>query len=198
MAAGQAHQGVTAPGGRVPPESRPWRDQPPAGAGPQTSEAAVGGRRAETRPGIKIPEGNPPLALDGYCPVQLREKERWVQGNPRWGARHEGRTYLFAGPEEQAKFLENPSFYAPAISGNDVVLAVDHGQMVAGDRRYGGWFRGQMYLFSSETSFQRFEVDPHRYAAAVESSARAVATRGRPPAGSRGGDPQNRPDYRRY
>ena len=62
---------------------------------------------ASAAPPAAVPEqpGNPPLGLDGFCPVQLTEKGVWSQGNRRWGAIHRGRTYLFAGPEEQRRFL---------------------------------------------------------------------------------------------
>ena len=118
---------------------------------------------------VRIPEGNPPLALDGFCPVQLKEKERWVPGDVRWGARHEGRTYLFSGPEEQKRFFEHPEIYAPVMSGIDVVLAVEQGQSIPGRREFGGWYKGKMYLFSSEECYQRFAANPQRYTAAMAS-----------------------------
>lgn len=122
-----------------------------------------GGRRSTTRPEIDIPPGNPPLALDGYCPVSLTEKHRWVLGNKRWGVRHEGRTYLFAGPEEQQKFLVDPDRYAPILAGCDVVQLVENSQVAEGRREYGAWFGGRVYLFGSEETFQRFSADPYRY-----------------------------------
>ncbi len=122
-------------------------------------EAVAEGRA----PAIEIPPGNPPLALEGYCPVNLAEKERWVLGNRRWGARHEGRTYLFAGPEEQQKFLADPERYAPVFGGRDIVRAVETGTLVDGRREYGGWFAGQIYLFDSEENYRRFTQDPQRY-----------------------------------
>jgi hypothetical protein len=42
-----------------------------------------------------------PLGLEGYCPVTLAEKGVWTEGRAQWGVRHRGRTYLFAGPEQQ-------------------------------------------------------------------------------------------------
>ncbi|MEX0711052.1 MAG: thioredoxin family protein, partial [Pirellulales bacterium] len=53
-------------------------------------------RRPSTPPPTpQIPAGNPPLGLDGYCPVTLGEKRVWQIGDVRWGAIHRGRTYLF-------------------------------------------------------------------------------------------------------
>jgi len=132
--------------------------QPPANSMASTILA-----RQSPKPKVEIPPGNPPLALEGYCPVSLTDKQRWVLGNPRWGARHEGRTYLFAGPEEQQKFLANPDRYAPVLSGMDVVQLVEATQLTEGRREHGAWFGGRVYLFSSEESYQKFSLDPYRY-----------------------------------
>ncbi|NUQ62046.1 MAG: thioredoxin family protein [Pirellulales bacterium] len=158
----------------------------PAGAGavPSAQQPGTAGQRAvaagmppaaavaaETQTQPQVAAGNPPLALDGYCPVQLAEKERWVKGNPRWGLIHQGRTYLFAGPDEQARFYTDPDRYAPVYSGADVVLAVEQGQEVSGRREHGAWFDGRVYLFSSEESYSRFNTDPYRYLRAMQQLA---------------------------
>ncbi|GAB6187403.1 thioredoxin domain-containing protein [Thermopirellula anaerolimosa] len=151
---------------------QPIPPQPPVG-----SRAALAGMGspmgaatapAGGNPALEIPPGNPPLAMEGYCPVSLMEKERWVLGNRRWGARHEGRTYLFAGPEEQQKFLADPERYAPVFGGRDVVKIVETGQLTDGRRDYGGWFAGRVYLFDSEDSYRKFSADPERYVRAWE------------------------------
>ena len=116
--------------------------------------------------------GNPPLGLDGYCPVQLCDnmqegKRQWTIGDRRWGAIHRGRTYLFAGPRQQRRFLDAPDRYAPALSGNDVVLAADGGQTVPGRREHGGFFEGRIYLFANEDSLRKFDTNPQHYAAAT-------------------------------
>ena len=169
---------------------------PQLGYSPANPESQVAQRRLapyesnrqpvpSSEPAIEIPAGNPPVALDGYCPVQLAEKKRWVVGNRRWGLRHEGRTYLFAGPDEQRRFNENPDGYAPVMSGNDVVLLVNGGQSTAGRRECGAWFMGRMFLFSDETSFQKFEANPDYYATAVKGSVSSVANRNAAPPASR-------------
>lgn len=118
------------------------------------------------------PRGNPPLALDGYCAVSLAEKERWVRGNPRFGVIHQGRTYLFAGPEEARRFYNDPDRYAPVASGDDIVILADHGQRVPGRREHGAWYEGRVYLFADETSYKKFAADPARYATAHAAEAR--------------------------
>jgi YHS domain-containing protein/thiol-disulfide isomerase/thioredoxin len=107
---------------------------------------------------------NPTIGLDGYCPVQLVEKDRWQKGNRAWGVIHRGKVYLFAGPEEQHRFQADPDRYAPVNSGNDVVLALEVGHAVPGFREHGAKFDGHIYLFASEDTLKKFESNPPFYA----------------------------------
>ncbi len=132
--------------------SQPMQEGLPAGSG-----ESVGG----------WPPGLPPLGLEGYCPVELVEKRRWVLGTHPWGVIHEGRTYMCAGPEEQKKFLADPQRYAPVLSGNDVVWAVEHGQQVPGRREYGVFYRGRIYLFAEPGTLDAFRKNPRRYLEAI-------------------------------
>jgi YHS domain-containing protein len=113
----------------------------------------------------QIPPGSPPVALDGFCPVTLVEKRAWSAGNVAFGAVHRGRTYLFVGPEQVQKFLANPDAYAPVLSGNDPVLALDNQVSVPGRREYGVFSGSRIYLFANEESRNRFQQNPNRYAA---------------------------------
>ena len=127
---------------------------------------------ASQSPGQQMPAeqqvapGNPPLGLDGYCPVSLTETEQWVPGNVRWGVRHRGRTYLFAGPEEQKRFFEDPDRYAPVASGHDLVLLIESGTEIDGQRQFGVWYQNRVYLFSSRETSETFAQSPERYVSA--------------------------------
>ena len=110
---------------------------------------------------------NPTTGLDGYCPVTLGEQSRWQLGDPRWGAIHRGRTYLFVGLAEQQRFMENPDFYAPMLSGHDSVVYIEQGRLVPGTREHGVFYRQQVYLFSCEESLQRFWQGPEQFHAAA-------------------------------
>jgi YHS domain-containing protein/thioredoxin-related protein len=114
-------------------------------------------------PMAKLP-APPPVGLDGYCPVQLVESAHWQRGKKDWGVIHRGRTYLFAGPEEQNRFRADPDRYAPVNSGNDVVLSLEQGRSVAGYRQHGAQFDGHVYLFASESTLEKFHSNPHYYA----------------------------------
>lgn len=105
----------------------------------------------------------PSYGLEGYCPVELVQNERWAPGDLRYGAVHHGVTYLFAGPEQQAQFLANPERYAPANRGFDIVLTTEAGQDVPGKRQHGVFLvskdkgQRQIYLFSSEATLKKFQ-----------------------------------------
>jgi YHS domain-containing protein len=118
--------------------------------------------------------------LDGYCPVSLVEKQQWLMGDRRWGAIHRGRTYLFKGPEEQRRFFTDPDRYAPAISGNDVVLATEQGQAAPGQREHGVFFGSRIYLFSSEGTLEKFAKNPGLYANQAIGAVRTGAYAGQP------------------
>jgi YHS domain-containing protein/thioredoxin-related protein len=106
----------------------------------------------------------PPVGLDGFCPVLLSERAVWTLGDRRWGARHRGRTYLFAGPDEQRRFLGDPDRYAPIHGGEDIVLAVEQGRSVPGARAHGATFGGRVYLFAEEGTLKKFSENPRFYA----------------------------------
>jgi YHS domain-containing protein/thiol-disulfide isomerase/thioredoxin len=108
-----------------------------------------------------------PVGLDGYCPVTLAEQATWSEGRAQWGVQHRGRTYLFAGANEQQRFLANPDRYAPALSGDDPVLAFEAGDQIPGQRRYGVTYQGRIYLFSSLDTRSRFAANPQAYASRV-------------------------------
>ena len=108
--------------------------------------------------------GNPAMCLDGFCPVSLAEKQQWVLGDRRWGAIHRGRTYLFTGPDEQRRFFGDPDRYAPVISGNDIIQAIERGQTVPGIREHGVSFNGHVFLFADEASLEKFSKNPAYYA----------------------------------
>ncbi len=143
----------------------------PAATGPSivgVPSATITGVGATAAMAAPSAVGNvPSLGLDGYCPVTLADQKKWQVGDRRYGVIHRGRTYLFAGPAEQQKFLANPDHYAPAISGEDVVIAIDQGQVVEGKRQYGVEFQNRTYLFASDASRRAFSQNPQRYVAEV-------------------------------
>lgn len=161
---------ATTPAYSVPPDA----SVPPATAtGPVSEEAqrSTDTQQASTTPDPnQLPSGAPPLGFDGYCPVSMRGTWKWVPGDPKFGAIHRGRTYWFAGPQEQQEFLARPDYYGPALAGIDPVLAIDHQQSVPGVREHSLDYDGQFFLFSSEATLQQFTSSPERYASGVRQA----------------------------
>lgn len=162
----------TTPPANYPPNNPPANvlppNTPPANTlANNTNNPPAVGQPANVPPrkALQLPPGSPPLALDGYCPVTLVEKKKWVLGDTRYGANHLDRTYLFAGPEEQRKFLANSNFdrYAPVAKGIDVVLAAEEHKVVPGKREHGVFFKDHIFLFASEASVQKFYANPFYY-----------------------------------
>lgn len=118
---------------------------------------------------------NPPIGLDGFCPVRLNERSVWTLGDRRWGAIHRGQTYLFVGPDEQRRFLAEPDRYAPVSSGMDVVVALEQGRSIAGHRAHGVFFGGKVYLFADEVSLDKFSKNPKYYADRALQASRSPA-----------------------
>lgn len=152
------------------------KPKPPEVAASPATPPAPAATAASTVPAAgPDPHGLMPLGLEGFCPVSLVDKGTWVEGRAQWGARHRGRTYLFAGPEQQRAFLADPDRYAPALSGDDPVLACDSGRQVAGQRRFGVTYQARTYLFSSPETRAAFAANPQRYTARVTIAERPAA-----------------------
>jgi len=176
-----ASKGLPGPGAPAASQTPPAVVGAPAVSGPALSggSAVNNGPASGTVPppavGVaRTPpvQQNPPLALEGYCVVSLTDdlaagQRRWVLGNRAYGVIHRGRTYLFADEEKAARFFQEPDRYAPVLSGQDVVAAVDEGRTASGRREHGAFFGSRVYLFSSEETLQRFENNPNRYADAI-------------------------------
>lgn len=158
----------------TPPTMPPARPLAP-GAVPAAMATA-----ATPAPTTESPDayGSMPLGLEGYCPVTLAEKGQWTEGRAQWGARHRGRTYLFASEEQQRAFLADPDRYAPALSGDDPVLACDKGASAPGQRRYGVTYQSRMYLFSTPETRSQFAANPNRYVGRVALAEAPVTSGG--------------------
>ena len=104
------------------------------------------------------------LLFDGYCPVTLSLETRWVKGQEQFFAEYEGGMFYFASEEARNMFLEVPYQYAPVASGNDIVEWTVNQKKVIGSRKYGAWFQGNIYLFTSKDNYEQFHSNPHFFA----------------------------------
>ena len=107
----------------------------------------------------------PPVALNGFCPVELVTNGQWTQGDLRWTVVHKGFIYRLSGDRQRREFLENPDRYAPVESGKDCVLLVDQRQSVPGNLEFCAVYQGRLFIFSSAETQAQFNGNPDRYAA---------------------------------
>ncbi|MDY0170222.1 MAG: hypothetical protein RBS80_27005 [Thermoguttaceae bacterium] len=106
---------------------------------------------------------DPPLMLDGFCPVTLSNLGQWRPGRREHMAVYLDRTFHMAGPEERRQFLADPSRFAPMFGGIDPVVVVDEQRWTPGSIQYSAVYKGRIYMFSSKANLERFQGDPHRY-----------------------------------
>lgn len=171
-------------GSQVAQQQQPARPAPNQGYAPQGATTAAPGAAAMQRATFQDPgditarqpirnqfiavKDAPPVGLEGYCPVSLREESKWKKGDRQYGAVHRGRTYLFVSAIEQQKFLADPDGYSPVLSGADPVIFAEQGQIVEGNRNFGvslpSGNRSEMYFFATPESRDRFEKNPKQYA----------------------------------
>lgn len=100
----------------------------------------------------------------GFCPVALRDRRELIDTNPQFTATFGLQTYTFSSAEAKAAFEADPSRYAPAAGGSDVVLLVNSGEEEQGMLDYALWYRDRLYLFRSRETMAMFNKDPQRFA----------------------------------
>jgi YHS domain-containing protein len=104
-----------------------------------------------------------PLALEGFCPVTLCAEERWVSGNPAFCTMYLGHIFRFATSEALGTFAKNPANYIPVAMGEDIVLMVERNKRINGNRKFGAWYEGRVFLFSSQETLDAFANRPEYY-----------------------------------
>jgi thioredoxin-related protein/YHS domain-containing protein len=134
-------------------------DAPAAPKKPETAPVSKVAKASK----IKLPPNAPPLAMEGRCPVTLQASRKWKTGDPRYGAIHRGRTYLFTDAASQQEFLRDPDTYAPAFCGYDPVHFAERGELTNGSIQFGASFKGKTFLFADAESRDRFIADSQRF-----------------------------------
>ena len=102
--------------------------------------------------------------LKGFCPVQLRDERELRDARPQFSAEYEGVTYNFSSAAAQRKFEAKPYLYAPANSGEDVVLTAAEKKSVEGSLDHAVWYRDRLYLFQKPESLKSFVASPADFA----------------------------------
>ena len=116
-------------------------------------------RRIRERFGMK--------GLKGFCPVTLRDDRELIDARPEFHFTHRSQKFHFASAEARGKFEADPSRYAPAAYGADVVALGRDKDVVEGTLDFAAWFKGRLYLFGSQANYDTFIVAPSKYATLV-------------------------------
>ncbi len=131
----------------------------PTKESPEAAEYAAKMQKIRDRGGMK--------GLKGFCPVTLRDERELTDAKPEFHSQYRGQKFHFASAEAKAKFDQAPTGYAPAAYGADVVVLIRDKDVAEGTLDFAAWFKGQLYLFSSEENHAVFTNDPAKFAAPV-------------------------------
>jgi len=105
-----------------------------------------------------------PYVLDGFCPVELQDHERWTAGKAEFSLHYRERFFLFSSKEAMNVFAKNPYHYTPVAMGEDIVQILQGGQRIKGKRHYGAWYQGRIYLFTTQENYDAFAQRPSYFA----------------------------------
>ena len=141
-----------------PPQMPATVPVPPEAVALPTIAAIMASEPAPAKMVVEVP-----LALEGFCPVTLCSEEKWVAGNPAYCTMYQGHIFRFATAETMLTFARNPANYMPVAMGEDIVLMVDRNKRINGNRRFGAWYQGRVFLFSSQEALNAFSERPDYY-----------------------------------
>ncbi len=101
--------------------------------------------------------------LKGFCPVALRDDRELKNALPEHHSTFKGRTFYFSTADAKADFDEHPQHYAPISGGQDVVLLAEK-VTKEGSLDHAVWFKGRLYLFTSQKTLEQFVATPKEFA----------------------------------
>ena len=103
------------------------------------------------------------LGLEGYCPVCIVNKQKWVAGQPSFSTVYDGKTYFFPGDGPRQEFLRNPAKYVPALGGDCTVCFEKFGKRLPGNIRFALLHNSRLYLFPSANERTAFNRTPQAF-----------------------------------
>jgi hypothetical protein len=113
---------------------------------------------------MRIRERGVQPGFKGFCPVALRDHRELVDADPTITAQFGLQTYAFSSTQARELFESDPTRYAPAAGGSDVVVSAREGVERPGRLDFALWFRGRLYMFESRDSMSEFHASPRSFA----------------------------------
>mgnify|MGYP001259578047 CR=1 FL=1 len=103
------------------------------------------------------------LALAGYCPVSLRDKQEWVLGDPKIQWVIGNKLYLFADARSKDIFRAAVERYLPVLGEDCVVTYKNSGERVAGKLQSGLVYKQRLYFFEGSEQLGEFQANPDKF-----------------------------------
>ena len=105
----------------------------------------------------------PLVGLDGYSPVRIKTARRWERGSAQYAVTYQGVAYYMVDENDHRLFAADPDRYVPGLLGCDPVQLLQTDRAIQGSVEIGAFFGGELFLFSSIESRNRFKVEPERF-----------------------------------
>ena len=94
--------------------------------------------------------------------IALRDQRKLVDGLPKFSVTHNGQVILLSSAKARATFTAQPEQYLPAADGMDLV-SIDQRRPRLGKLDHATWYRGRLYLFTTQSNLIEFGEQPDRY-----------------------------------
>jgi YHS domain-containing protein len=120
----------------------------------------------EMDPPVLRPTEEALAGLKGYCLVTLKTERKLVKGRDEFRSVYQGHIYRFVSAQAQEQFANDPARFAPALKGNDAVILASGEKASPGNLDHAVWFKGKLYMFTSETTLNTFRASPARFTTA--------------------------------
>ncbi|MDA1163695.1 MAG: thioredoxin family protein [Planctomycetota bacterium] len=103
------------------------------------------------------------VGLSGYSPVAIKTRRVWAKGHEKLSVTWQGVVYYMSNDREYAAFKNAPHRYAPRMLGCDPVVLWQSDRAVQGIVDYGAFYDGELYLFTTAETRDRFKVNPDQF-----------------------------------
>lgn len=103
------------------------------------------------------------VAIQGFCPVALRDQKKWIVGSRSIQALYGTNIYRFTSARAQNIFAASPEVYIPVLGGDCLVTYAEHKKRLSGKLEFSLIHKGRIYFFADVDKLRRFEEHPGEY-----------------------------------
>ena len=140
------------------------KPMPAQGSGAKPMAAQGSGAKTMTTQGSgDRNQAGPTLALNGFCPVSIRQNQKWVRGTEQFKTTYDGKIYHFPSQAALDMFLGDPAKFTPVLGGDSIINFVKDSSRVPGSVNHASLYEGHVYLFPTEAERTEFRNHPAKY-----------------------------------